>query len=435
MRLRTGWRGTIVVAAAAVLLAGCAPGGGGDSGGGGQQPQSSGDFRGKTLTYLYFTDGPDEQATRDAIAAFQKETGAKVDLQIIPFADLEASLRARLSGGQAPDVVRLADIAAFRDDLLDLAPYVGKDYADQFIDGMVTAAKSKDGGLLAVPSDLTMNGPFINLDMFQKAGIQPPTNEKPWTWDEMLANADKARQAARAQYSFAMDRSGHRVSTVLSQFGTRLITDGKETLDQAKAEKAIGTLTGLMTGGKADKDFWLASGSKYKGANEIFLAQATPVYLSGNWQVSQFAKATTFNWKAIPNPCAEQCGGFPGGKFIAALAKSDTPDLAAAFIKFSTSKEQQTALDIKAQFLPTRKDLVAQGVSYTSRSDDMAAFLADVKRTAQENYGTNTSPAFGVAAKAVVDEMSKVVAGQEDVATAVRNIKKATDTRLKEVGE
>jgi alpha-1,4-digalacturonate transport system substrate-binding protein len=424
----------VLAAAAVALVAGCAPGGGGGSSGE-QQPQSSGDFKGKTLTYLYFTDGPDEKATRNTIAAFEKETGAKVDLQIIPFADLEASLRARLSGGRAPDVVRLADLSPFADDLLDLTPYVGKDYTDQFIDGMVGAAKSKDGGLIAVPSDLTMNGPFVNVDMFQKAGIQLPTNEKPWTWDQLLANADKARQASGAQYSFAMDKSGHRVSTALSEFGTQLITDGKETLDPAKAEKAISTLTSLMTSGKADKDFWLASGSKYKGANEIFLGQETPVYLSGNWQVSQFSTAAKFNWKAIPNPCAERCGGFPGGKFIAATQKSDTPDLAAAFIKFATSKEQQTALDKTALFLPTRKDLVDQGVAYTTRPEDMATFLADVKRTQAETYTATWSPAFGVSAKAVVDEMSKVVAGQEDVATAVANIKKATAARLEEVGD
>lgn len=34
-----------------------------------------------TLTYLYFTDGPDEEATRDLIARFDEETGATVDLQ------------------------------------------------------------------------------------------------------------------------------------------------------------------------------------------------------------------------------------------------------------------------------------------------------------------------------------------------------------------
>jgi alpha-1,4-digalacturonate transport system substrate-binding protein len=429
---RAGWRRTAAAAAVAVLLAACAPGGG-ESEAEAPQPQESADFRGKTLTYLYFTDGPDEQATRNVMAAFEKETGAKVDLQIIPFADLETSLRARLSGGDAPDVVRVADLAPFRDDLLDLAPFLGEDYGDQFIDGMANAAKTDDGKLLAVPSDLTMNGPFVNVDMFQKAGIQLPTNEDPWTWQELLANAEKAQQASGSEFAFAMDKSGHRVSTVLSEYGTRLITDGKESLDPAKAEKAISLLTDLMNSGKMDKDFWLATGSKYKGANEIFLAQATPVYLSGNWQVSQFTKAAPFNWRAIPNPCEEECGGFPGGKYMAALAQSDTPDLAAAFIEFANSSEQQATFAGEALFLPTRKDLVEQGVQYPQRAEDMAAFQADVERTPEENYTAATSPAFGLSAKALVDEMSKVVAGQEDAATAVDTIKQATAQAVKDL--
>jgi alpha-1,4-digalacturonate transport system substrate-binding protein len=435
LRTRAGRRRTVgaaLLAAVAAVLAACAPGGGGGTAA--PQPQSSADFKGKTLTYLYFTDGPDEQATRNTIAAFEKETGAKVDLQIIPFADLETSLRARLTGGNAPDVVRLADLSPFRDDLLDLAPFLGKDYGDQFIDGMANAAKTKDGGLVAVPSDLTMNGPFVNVDMFKKAGVALPPNDKPWTWQELLANAEKARQAAGAQFSFAIDKSGHRVSTVLSEYGTRLITDGKESLDAGKAEQAISTLTNLMSTGKMDKDFWLASGSKYKGANEIFLAQATPVYLSGNWQVSQFAKTAKFNWQAIPNPCAEKCGGFPGGKYTAALQKSDTPDLAAAYIKFANSTQQQAAFAGSALFLPTRKDLVEKGVTYPQRNEDMATFLADVRRTPAEGYTTTASPAFGASARALVDEMSKVVAGQQNVAQAVTNTKRVTAQQVKDLG-
>jgi alpha-1,4-digalacturonate transport system substrate-binding protein len=413
------------------LLAACAPGGGG--GAEAPQPQATTDFKGKTLTYLYFTDGPDEQATRNTMAAFEKETGAKVNLQIVPYADLEASLRARLSGGDAPDLVRLTDLAPFRDDLLDLAPFLGKDYGDQFIDGMANAAKTSDGRLIAIPSDLTMNGPFVNVDMFKKAGIALPTNEKPWTWQQLLANAEKAQQASGADFAFAMDKSGHRISTVLSEYGTRLITDGKESLDAGKAEQAISLLVNLMNSGKMDKDFWLATGSKYKGANEIFLAQAAPVYLSGNWQVSQFAKEAKFEWRAIPNPCAETCGGFPGGKYMGALAKSDTPDLAAAYLRFANDAKQQAAFAAAAHFLPTRKDLVEKGVDYPSRAEDMAAFLADVKRTPAEDFTTVASPAFNTSAKALVDEVSKAVAGQQDVAAAVSNTKQATAQAIKDL--
>jgi alpha-1,4-digalacturonate transport system substrate-binding protein len=390
-------------------------------------------FKGKTLTYVYFTDGPDEQATRSLLAKFERETGAKVNLQILPFDDLQNSIQARLSGGNAPDVARTNDIHPFRDDLLDLSQYFGKDYANQFLAGPTTGARGPNGELLAVPSDLTMNGPFVNVDQFKKAGVPLPTPDKPWTFDGMIKAAEQVQRANKTEFAIAIDKSGHRVSTVLSEFGTTLIgKDGKESLDPAKAQKAIGELTDLMRQDKMSRDFWLESGSKYKGANDMFLAGAVPVYVSGNWQVSQFAKAAKFKWAAVPNPCAERCGGFPGGKFMAAFRESKNPALAAYFVKWMNTAENQEAMDRAALFLPTRRDLADRGIDYPERNDDMKVFLGDIAKTPADAYTTVASPAFNGSATALVDEMSKVVAGKEDVAAAVSAVKKETGSLVEE---
>ena len=164
-------------------------------------------FKGKTITYLYFTDGPDEAATRGLLKEFETKTGGKVDLQIVPFADLQQSLQARLSGGNAPDVARLADLAPFRDDLMDLSGVVGKDYTNEFLAGPASAVKDGDK-IIAVPNDLTMNGPFINVDLFKKAGVAIPTK---WTWDEMVADAKKVQAANKTEAGIAIDKSGHRL--------------------------------------------------------------------------------------------------------------------------------------------------------------------------------------------------------------------------------
>jgi alpha-1,4-digalacturonate transport system substrate-binding protein len=225
------------------------------------------------------------------------------------------------------------------------------------------------------------------------------------------------------------------VSTILSQYGTTLIgPDGKEALDPAKAAKAIGVLTDLMKADKMSKDFWLQSGSKYKGASEIFLSGAAPVYLSGNWQVAGFAKDAPFAWAAVPNPCEERCGGYPGGKFMAAFEGTKNPVLAAAFVQWMNRPENQTAFAQQSLFLPTRRDLAESGITYPQRSEDMNVFLADITKTPEDTYATVASPAAGIAYNSLRDEISKVVAGQEDVATAVQNVKKATADAVAEVG-
>ncbi len=422
------WNRALMAVAGLALVVGCTPGTGQDGGGG----KSSGD---KKLTYLYFTDGPDEQATRGIIGEFEKKTGAKVDLQIVPFDSLEQQLQARLSGGKPPDVARLANLTPFRDDLLDLKKQ-GEDIGAQFLDAAQTYISGKNGELLAVPSDLTMNGPFINVDQFRKAGVAPPKPDKPWTWDQLVANAEKVQKANKTDYAITIDKSGHRFATMLSEYGTDYFKDDGKTvdLDPAKATAAVKLFTDLHKQNVMPKDFWLESGSKYKGANDIFLAQAAPVYISGNWQVSQFAKDAKFTWATISNPCQAQCGGYPGGKFMAGFKESHNPKLAAQFIAFMNSKESQTEMCRNALFLPTRKDLIASGIDYPSRKDDMSVFLGDVKRTPQNAYANNYSPAFDGAAKSMVKELSKVMAGQESPDAAVATARKGAEQAVQDAG-
>jgi alpha-1,4-digalacturonate transport system substrate-binding protein len=408
----------------AVLLTACAPGNDTDNGPANQAED-------KKLTYVYFTDGPDEQATRSLIAEFEKETGAKVDLQIVPFANLEQQLQARLSGDNVPDVARLTDIEPFRADLLDLNKFQKSALDGKFIDGAKSYISGKNGEMLAVPSDLTMNGPIINADLFKAAGVALPDPKKPWTWTEMIAAAKQVQAAKKTEYAIAMDVSGHRFSTMLSQYGTTFFTpDNKVALDKTAATAAITQFAQLNQTGAMPKDLWLQAGSKYKAANEIFLAQQVPVYISGNWQVSAFDKSAKFAWQVAPNPCQARCGGFPGGKFMVSFGKSKHQQLAAQFIAWMNSADSQRKMSQQAAFLPTRKDLIDSGLEYPSRNADMNVFLADVKQTQPDTYANAYNAAFSATAKATVTELAKVLAGQATPEAAVEAIRAAAEKAL-----
>jgi alpha-1,4-digalacturonate transport system substrate-binding protein len=418
-----------VLAVAVGLLAGCAPGSGADD-----SADDSGGDKPKNLTFVSFTDGPDLDVQKALIAQFEKEKGAKVELQIVPFSDLDQRLQGRLASGEAPDVMRTDTLTPYRGELLDL-PGHGQDIADQFIDEAQDYMRDPDGKVVAVPSDLTMNGPFVNTDAFKKAGVALPTSDDPWTWDELVTNAKAAQKALGSPYAIAIDKSGHRVSTMINQFGTTIYgEDGKVAFDEGKATAALREFVDLTQKNVLSKDFWIESGTKYEGANDIFLAQDAPVYISGNWQVGLLTEQAKFGWQAIPNPCADRCGGFPGGKFMAAFKDSGNPELAAEFVAFMNTKAAQEKFAKEAQFLPTRKDLIDDGVEYPQRAEDMATFLADVKQTGKDAYATNYSPGFSATADEVVKQLGLAIAGKQSVEDTVAAIKKAAQTNVEAAG-
>lgn len=389
------------------------------------------DFAGKTLEYMYFTDGPDEAATRELISKFEAEYDVTVNLQIMPYADLVTSALNRLTAGNAPDVIRLTALTDFRGDLLVLDPYLGSDYKDQFLPGPQKGVVNANGEMVAAPSDLTLNGMFVNLDLFEKAGVEVPAK---WTWDEMLELGKQVKEATKVPYSYVMDKSGHRVSTVLSQHGTFMLDSNGNALDQAKATKALQRLADLMATDDMPRDFWLGSGSRYEGANEIFLAGETPLYMSGNWQVGQFVANAGFKWAVAPNPCDVECGGFPGGKYMAAFKQSKNPALAAEFIRFMNDTENQELFVTTSGQLPTRADLSESGVTYPDPAAQAAmdVFLADLVITPSGGFEANGNPAFSPSATVLVEELAAVVGGKKDVPTAVTDLSAKIDELVEE---
>lgn len=431
--LRKGALAAAALGTSALLIAGCAPGQVEDDSPQEVQTMDPADFAGLSLTYMYFTDGPDEQATRALISDFEEQYDVTVDLEILPYADLVTSTLNRLSGGNAPDVVRLTSLTDFRDDLLVLDPYLGDDYVDEFLPGPARAVVNGAGEMIAVPSDLTMNGPFVNVGLFEQAGVAIP---EAWTWDEMLAAAQAVQDATGTPYAFALDKSGHRLSTVLSQYGTFLLGPEGNALDIDKAEAALTPLIDLMASDDMPADFWLGSGSRYAGANEIFLAQETPIYLSGNWQVAQFSANASFDWAVAPNPCEAECGGFPGGKYMAAFKQSENPALAAEFIRFMNEAENQETFVTVGGQLPTRVDLSQNGVTYPDEVTHAAmdVFLADLIVTPEAGFAANAHPAFSAAATELVDAVSLVVGGQQDLRTALTGLSEKIDALVAELG-
>jgi len=372
-------------------------------------------WKGKTISYYFYNDSQAElDTTKSQIAAFEKLTGATVKLDVIPFTNYDPTLQARLAAGNAPDVARLNNPGLYIKDSLDLEKYLGRKYKNEFLKGstlQVTHPTTKK--LIGVPYDLTVNGPFINVDMFKKAGVAVPTS---WNWADLIAAGKKVQKATGSEYAFAIDKTGHRVSTVMSHFGAYMVDKNQRNVlptSKFRAQKAVKMITDLYVADLAPRDLWIGTGTKYSSPTAIFLGQQTPIFFSGNWQVASLAKDAKFDFAAVPNPRELNGGGWPGGKFLTAINTSKTPDLAAYFVYYLADTAQMEQMDKNAFWLPTRVDLVSQGVKYATRSSDMAVFQADAAKTPAAAYGIQSVPTLtGLIYNNLRDLMTDIMGGK-----------------------
>lgn len=419
------FRKKIAISATAVLAAGLVATGLPTAQAAGVQPTAAqlAAWKGKEITYYFYNDSQQElDTTKLQITRFEKLTGAKVKLDVIPYTSLDTQLQARLAAGNAPDVARLNNPGLYIKDSLDLEKYHGRKYAAEFLKGstlQVTHPTTKK--LIGVPYDLTVNGPFINVDMFKKAGVAVPTS---WNWDALVAAGKKVQKATGSEYAFAIDKSGHRVSTAMSHFGAYMVDKNQRNvlpISKFRAEKAVKIITDLYKADLAPRDQWVGTGTKYASPTAIFLAQQTPIFFSGNWQVASLAKDAKFDFAAVPNPRERYAGGWPGGKFLVAFNASKTPDLAAFFLRYLADTEQMEEMDKAAFWLPTRVDLVSQGVKYATRSADMNVFQNDAGNTPAAAYGIQSVPTLtGNIYNKLRDLMTEVMVGKITAKQAIQ---------------
>ena len=392
-------------------------------------------WKGKEITYYFYQDSQAElDVTKAQIADFEKLTGAKVKLDVIPFTSLDTQLQARIAAGNTPDVARLNNPGLYQKVALDLDTYFGRKYKEEFVAGtplQVTDPLTKH--VIGVPYDLSMNGPIINVDQFKKAGVDVPTK---WTWTELIAAAKKVQKTNGTEYAFAIDKSGHRVATVMSNYKAYMVDKNqknvlKQYLNKQRATQALQLITDLYKQDLAPRDLWIGSGNKYASPSAVFLAGQVPVFFSGNFALANLVANAKFNFQVVPNATKEIGGGWPGGKFLMAFKASKTPDLAAYFTNYLAQPAQMEEMDKKAFWLPTRKDLVAKGITYPTRAVDMNIYLADIAATPAAAYGIQSVPTLtGLIYNYLRDLMTDVMAGKITAAQAIDKQIAWIDTQL-----
>ncbi|MFJ3446330.1 ABC transporter substrate-binding protein [Streptomyces sp. NPDC086081] len=408
-------RSTRAAAAGAVtlslVLAASACGGGSATGGGSDDSP-------KTLTYWASNQGAsieiDKKVLQPELDKFEKQTGIKVKLEVVPWSDLLNRILTATTSGQGPDVLNIGNTwSASLQATGALLPWDAKNFdkiggRDRFVDSALgsTGAQGKDPA--AVPLYSMAYALYYNKKMFAEAGVSKP----PATWDELVAAGKKLSKDGK--WGLGAEGSNpseniHHAYVFAKQHGADFFTaDGKPDFTSDGAVTAVKQYVDLMA-----KDKVIAPGNaEYaqnqsvsdfaKGKTAMLLWQSASANLkSQGMSEDDYGVAPVPVQSGTPGT-GKQVNSMVAGINLAVFKNTDNLDGATKFVKFLTSDDEQKILNKAYSSIPPVK---------TAQSD--AAFASPANAVLKDTLAKSA-----VALPQVADESQFETA----VGTAIKDL-------------
>jgi len=384
---------------------------------------SSGDSGQSDEPIQFFLSGDANQGGGYAHMAekYEEETGVKVEIIDIANDDLATKLRNAAQANDLPAIARVGAVdPVWRNATTDLSDITdGSEIRTDLSD------KDDDGNVISLPSDITAVGMFINKTLFDEAGVAYPTSEDDiWTWDEYVAAVKEVQAATGTSYGMVMDKSSHRLKALLYEFGSDYFQadDSGEFSTNDRTKVALEYFDSLNDDSFMPRSVWLSDADP----NALFKSGDVVSYLSGSWQIADFAvNIADFEWASVYMPQEEERATNFGN--AASIVVFDGPQEKAAhdFLKWLYEPENYTELSETSSFIPAIDGL---DITYSSHADAFGIYNQDIaaspaivgKIKANElQYGAQGVTTEG---DPVRDETVKYLNGEQDVDTTIANI-------------
>ena len=384
---------------------------------------SSGDAGESDEPIQFFLSGDANQGGGYAHMAekYEEETGVKVEIVDIANDDLATKLRNAAQANDLPAIARVGAVdPVWRNVTTDLSDITdGSEIRTDLSD------KDDDGNVISLPSDITAVGMFINKTLFDQAGVAYPTSEDDiWTWDEYVAAVKQVQAATGTSYGMVMDKSSHRLKALLYEFGSDYFQadDSGEFSTNDQTKVALEYFNSLNDDSFMPRSVWLSDADP----NALFKSGDVVSYLSGSWQIADFAvNIADFEWASVYMPQDEERATNFGN--AASIVVFDGPQEEAAhdFLKWLYEPENYTELSETSSFIPAIDGL---DITYASHADAFAIYNQDIAaspdivgeiKAMELQYGAQGVTTEG---DPVRDETVKYLNGEQDVDTTIANI-------------
>lgn len=303
----------------------------------------------------------------ELIAEFESQhPDIDITLNHIPSAgDYEQNLATLIAAGAAPDVFFINNISlpgfAAQGAFTPLAEFVDEEYLDDFFPGHLDAFRY-EGELMAVPRDISNLVLFYNQDMFEEAGVEPPSEG--WTFDDFLAAARELTKDTDGDGQ--IDQFGFGYSTyylfwepwIWSNGGQFFSDDHSEfTLDQEAALEGLQFYVDLRC---EENVAPTSEQAAERNAASMFAEGDAAMIVDGRWRVAPLNNnpAVDFQWDVALFPEGE-AGSIVDidGSGWGISSSSDAPEAAWEFIEFLASPEAMAQWTEAGIIIPARRSV------------------------------------------------------------------------------
>jgi multiple sugar transport system substrate-binding protein len=331
---------------------------------------SSGTSAHPTLTYWASNQGTslqdDQQVLAPQIAKFTKQTGIKVNVQVIPWTTLLTQITSATVSGKGPDVLNIGNTwspslqatGAFVPFTSSVMSQVGG--SSRFLAGSLSATGAPGKPPTAVPLYSLAYGLYYNKAQFAAAGISGP----PATWAQLIADGKKLTKNGHwglAVEGGSVSENIHMAFELSQQQGGEFFDSaGKPTFNTPQNVAAVQQMIDFIQTDKITNP----SDAQYSKGTEALVDFATGKTSMVIWQAAAGSlaqlgmNAANTGVAPVPLPSPMPPGGKPVTSMVAGINLAvfkDTKNMSAAlkFVKFMTSTPEQETLNKTYGSLPT----------------------------------------------------------------------------------
>ena len=422
------------VLASLTLLATACSSGGSPGTGGNTAAGGAADGKGKKLT-VWIMEGTNKDATpffAEVKSKFTADTGADLDVQMVPWTGAHDKFTTAIAGGTTPDVAEVGTTWTGEfgqaGALMDLSAEVKAAGGEQgLVPGLVESAKVENK-LYGMPWYAGVRSVVYRTDLFEKAGVKVPT-----TWAEFqdVARKLKASDPKTTAFPVPGDASYDFIPFIWGAGGELATKQGsawKCGLESDKARAGLQYYADLAL--KDGVSLPAATTWKETDLRDSFIKGQSAMIISGSWTPSAIlAKAPELKGKIGAFPIPGQTGGmspsFLGGSHLSVFEGSKSPELAWQLVKLMTYGDFAAKWGTQSGFFPGTKDLLGKVIA---ANDPLVTPFA--KQFTEAGKSVPVTPAWGK-----VEGAKTLTAMSQSILSGKATVEQATTTACTEMNK